>query len=225
MVDLVEETIELDGRVLSLLRPRDAEALLDEEAFEREEFLPYWAELWPSGVELARAVSRRPVTGLRIVEFGCGLALPSLAAALGGAHVLAVDWSPDALELLERNAARNGVPLDALRCSWARADPVVARGPFDLVLLADVVYERRDVDHLLALLPRLVTNGEVLLSDPGRPHLTTFLDAARDSWRIESIPRPESRSVALYSLRKIGETTGPIRGSRRKGSPGEKPRT
>ena len=44
------------GRDLAVLRPRDAEALLSDEAFERDEFLPYWAELWPSATALARVV-------------------------------------------------------------------------------------------------------------------------------------------------------------------------
>ena len=48
-LDVVEATVALPGRTLTILRPRSAEALLDEEAFEREEFLPYWAELWGSG--------------------------------------------------------------------------------------------------------------------------------------------------------------------------------
>src|ERR1043166_8269991 len=103
-LDLVEETVALPVRALSILRPRDAEALLDEEAFEREEFLPYWAELWASGVALAEAVAARDVRGRRVVELGCGLALPSLAAALGGAHLLATAWSPDPIELARENA-------------------------------------------------------------------------------------------------------------------------
>src|SRR5687768_7816263 len=94
---LVDETVRLGARELSVLHPPDAEALLSEEAFEREEFLPYWAELWPSGVALAREVAGRPLAGVRVLELGCGLGMPSLAAALGGAHVLATDWAPDAI--------------------------------------------------------------------------------------------------------------------------------
>ena len=55
----VEEVVGLDGRELLIVRPRDSEALLDEEAFEQEELLPYWAELWPSALALARAVGGR----------------------------------------------------------------------------------------------------------------------------------------------------------------------
>src|SRR5204862_8184692 len=88
--DLVEEIIPLaSGRDLAVLRPRDSEALLDEHAFEEEEFLPYWAELWPSGVALAKAIADRSLRGARVLELGCGLGLPSLAAALGGGRVLA----------------------------------------------------------------------------------------------------------------------------------------
>ena len=180
-LDLVEQTVEVGGRELSLLRPRDAVALLDEEAFEREEFLPYWAELWASGETLAREVAGRQVGGLRVLELGCGLALPSLAAALGGAEVLATDWSPDAIALLETNAARNGIRLETKVVAWSQADVLVARAPWDLVLAADVLYERRNVDELLALLPQLEPT-EVLVADPGRPHAQTFFERATPTW-------------------------------------------
>src|SRR4051794_41804299 len=89
VLDLVEETIALGARELSVLRPRDPEALLDEEAFEHEEYLPYWAELWPSGLWLARHVAGLDLAGKRVLELGCGVALPSFAAALGGGGVVA----------------------------------------------------------------------------------------------------------------------------------------
>jgi predicted nicotinamide N-methyase len=204
VADLIEDLVDLGGRVLSILRPPDAEALLEEEAFDHEEFLPYWAELWPSGVALAQEVSKRSVEGLGVAELGSGLGLPSLAAALGGARVLATDWSPDAIDLLGRNAARNGADLELLVCSWSEPARLVSRGPFDLVLAADVLYEQRNVDQLIRLLPQLVTSGEVMLADPGRPHLKTFLDAAAESWKITIAPRPQERAanLALYSLRK-----------------------
>jgi len=196
--DLVEEIVPLPERELSILRPRSSEALLDEEAFEHEEFLPYWAELWPSGVALARTLSGRALRGARTLELGCGLALPSIAAALSGGRVLATDWSPDALELAGLNAARNGVSLELMRCSWAEPGPIVERGPWDLVLAADVLYERRNVEQLLVLLPRLVDEGEVLLADPGRPHAKSFLEQAARGWGVEKSDR---ETVRIYRLR------------------------
>ena len=96
---------------LSLLRPVSPEALIDEEAFADDEFLPYWAELWPAATALAAALP--DVAGLRVVELGCGLGVPSLVAAARGADVIATDWASEAVELLRANAERNGV---ALRC-------------------------------------------------------------------------------------------------------------
>ena len=192
---LVETVVGIGGREVSLLRPPDAEALLSEEAFEREEFLPYWAELWPSGLALAREVASRPLAGARVLELGCGLGLPSLAAALAGADVLATDWARDAVALLDRNADRNGIPLETAAVSWTAPEPLVERGPWDLVLAADVLYEARNVDPLIDLLPRL--GGEVWLADPGRATAETFLQRTA-SWRHGEVRR---QGVSIHRFR------------------------
>src|SRR4051812_38378102 len=138
MEDLTEEIVALSpGRELTVLRPRDSEALLDEHAFEEQEFLPYWAELWPSGVALARAIAARSLRGARVLELGCGLGLPSLAAALGGGRVMATDWSSSAIDLLADNAARNGARLETAVVRWEDPGVLLDRAPFDLVLAAD----------------------------------------------------------------------------------------
>jgi predicted nicotinamide N-methyase len=173
-LNLVEETVDVDGLSLSILRPLEAEALLSEEAFEHEEFLPYWAELWPSGVALARVLRGRSLEALRVLELGCGLGLPSIVAALGGAHVLATDWSPEALEVTAANAARNEAELETALVSWADPSPLVRRAPWELVLGADLLYERRNVDQLLGLLPLL--GGEILIAEPGRPPAARFFE-------------------------------------------------
>jgi predicted nicotinamide N-methyase len=204
--DVVEEVVPLGGVDVRIERPRDAEALLDEHAFEQEEYLPYWAELWPSALALARAVTPRALRGARTVELGCGLALPSVAAALAGARVLATDWAPDALRFARRNAERNGVAIEVLRCAWAAPAPLVARAPWQLVLASDVLYEARNAEQLLALLPRLVDpRGEVWLADPGRPPAAGFLAALQEGWTVESRPDPERPSVVVHRLRRKPE--------------------
>ncbi len=189
----VTENVEVGGRLITVVHPPDAAELIDEKAFEHEEFLPYWAELWPSAVALAQAVAARPLEGVRVVELGCGLALPAIAAALGGASVLATDWSPDALAYAERNARANGAELETLQVAWAQPAELVARGPFDLVLAADVLYERRNVAQLLDLLPLLAP--EALVADPGRPALRAFLDGAATAWDVDGAG-PVHRLVA-----------------------------
>jgi predicted nicotinamide N-methyase len=185
--DLVEEIVQLTRGELRVLRPRDSEDLLDEEAFDHEEFLPYWAELWPSGVALARDVSARSLRGARTLELGCGLGLPSIAAALAGGRVLATDWSPHAMAMTERNAARSGASLETLVCDWRRPGPLLERAPWDVVLAADVLYERRNVDTLTELLPRLVdVRGEILLADPGRVLAEKFLESAEQRFELRT---------------------------------------
>jgi predicted nicotinamide N-methyase len=198
--DLVEEVVALGGRELSVLRPRDAEALLDEEAFDRDEFLPYWAELWPSARALARVVGVRALRGARTLELGCGVGLPSLAAAVAGARVLATDWSPDAVAMTALNAERNGLAVETLCVSWTSPAVLLERAPWDLVLAADVLYEARNAEALLPLLPRL--GGEIWLADPGRPASGDFLARAADRFAIESRPASELPQGGVYTLRR-----------------------
>jgi predicted nicotinamide N-methyase len=175
---LVAEAVELaPGLRLEILRPPSADELIDEAAFDEEEFLPYWAELWPSGLALAREVARRELRGLKVLELGCGLGLPSLAAAARGADVLATDWAEDATELLQRNAERNGVFLRVARVRWSEPEPLLRAAPWDLVLGADLLYEARNAEQLAELLPLL--GGEVLLAEPGRPYAKEFLERFR----------------------------------------------
>src|SRR5919112_549670 len=98
-----------------------SDAILDELLAEDdpdEDRLPFWAQLWPAGVALARAVAARPLAGQRVLELGCGLGLVGVAAALAGATVLAVDRSPEAITFAAANAARNGVTLRTAVCAF-----------------------------------------------------------------------------------------------------------
>jgi predicted nicotinamide N-methyase len=201
---LIAERVPLPGGEVELLRPPDAEALISEESFEHEEFLPYWAELWASAVALAHDVSIRSLRRKRTLELGCGLGLPSIAAARAGGRVLATDWSPDALRATAANAELNHVDVETLLCAWGKADAIVARAPWQLVIASDVLYERRNVDQLLELLPRLVDErGLVLLADPGRPPSERFLlRAAEEGWIVRSSPSPRTRRVWIHRLRR-----------------------
>jgi predicted nicotinamide N-methyase len=192
---LVERVIRIGGHQIELLHPRDSESLIDQHAFEQDELLPYWAELWPSGLQLAHALTQRRLSHMRIVELGCGLGLPSLIAAAEGAHVLATDWSAAALALLQRNAARNRVRLQTMQVSWASPRALIELAPFDLVLAADVCYERRNVALLLDLMPRLAT--ESLLADPRRSFTDAFLEQAPRFWCAQT---SEREGVAIHRL-------------------------
>jgi predicted nicotinamide N-methyase len=198
----IEDVVPLADGELRVLRPPDADALITEEAFEREEFLPYWASLWPSAVALARDLSWRRLRGARTLELGCGLGVPGIAAARAGGRVTASDWSPEAVAATRENAELNGVSLEALVCSWADPGPLVERGPWDLLLASDVLYEPRNGEQLLELLPALLgERTELLLADPDRPPSADFLERAREEFEVRSTVLSERPRVTLHRLR------------------------
>jgi predicted nicotinamide N-methyase len=197
-MDCVEEVVPLRDHLLTVERPRDADALLNDESFDRDEFMPYWAELWASGRALAESVVARSLRGATVIELGCGLALPSFAAAIAGGKVLATDWSPQAVRLAAANAERNGLTIETAELDWFRGEGLP--GYFDLVLAADVLYEERNVAALLDILPQL--GREVWLADPGRVHAGRFFaDAGRD-FTIRATGHPAIPNGAVHKLRR-----------------------
>jgi predicted nicotinamide N-methyase len=200
--DLVVESVDLHTGSLRFVRPRDAAVLLDlEDVAADEAHPPYWAKLWPSGVELAHQVSTHDWSGTSVLELGCGLGLPAVAAALAGGTVLATDRAPDALTFTAANAGANHAEVQTALCSWDAPEPLVARGPWQLVLASDVLYEQRNSDELIALLPRLVTDdGAVWIADPGREMVPEFLEITQAAWRTVEVVPTRRQDVQLIRL-------------------------
>lgn len=194
--EYVVREVELAGGGLRILQPSESAELPDAAGIEWAPIAPYWSVLWRSGVELARQVSQAELGGLRVVELGCGLALPSLAAARQGAQTLATDFEAEALELAERNAAANDLALETARVDWHQPDELIRRAPFDLVLAADVLYEPEAVAPLLDLLPQLAPAAWI--ADPGRATATPLLDEAARRWSLAS------ESQGVVTIHRVG---------------------
>jgi predicted nicotinamide N-methyase len=175
------------GGELRLLQPAEAAEIPDDHQVEWAPLAPYWSVLWRSGMALARELAGEDLRGKRVVELGCGLGVPSIAAALGGAKVIATDGDIDALAVVRRNAEANDVELETAAVDWADPDELVERGPFDLVLASDVLYERPSIAFLLNLLPRLAPVACV--ADPGRPAAGAFFEQAEARWEVEATER------------------------------------
>jgi predicted nicotinamide N-methyase len=166
--------------------------------------VPYWARPWPSGLGLAQALAAAPPQpGTRVLELGCGLALPSVVAARAGARVLATDGATDAVAFAAHVLALNEVEGEVAHVDWStHGDALVERGPFDLVLAADVLYTKANVDAALELFPRLVAPGGALrIADPNRAGARRFLA----SFEVETEPGDE---VSLHTLRFGGGAVG-----------------
>jgi predicted nicotinamide N-methyase len=205
--ELVTQSIELPSGELRLMQPAESAELPDAGAVEWAPVAPYWSVLWRSGVALARELDGVPLRGLRVVELGCGLAVPSIAAARAGAAVLATDACAEALALVERNAHANQVLVETATLDWAEPGELLSRAPFDLVLAADVLYERPSVALLLSLLPRLAP--EAWLADPGRPAADAFIEQAARRFTVETRVRDVVRVHRLQlGARQVSDESG-----------------
>jgi len=120
---------------------------------------PYWSFCWASGLALARYLAERPhwVRGKRVLDFGAGSGVAAIAAARAGAlEVVACDLDPLAIAACRANAELNGVELNYSSDFFDEADR------FDLILVADVLYDRAN----LPLLDEFLSRGrEALVAD------------------------------------------------------------
>lgn len=170
--------MEVGGCAYRIAHPAAADALIDEEDFARDERLPYWAELWPSAVALARFVCGEELAGRRVIELGSGVGLPAVVASGAGAEVTATDHYEAALDFVRYNSRVNlrGHEPRVRLLDW-HAPEAGGLGSFDLVLAADVLYESRNVQALADLIPALLApGGELLLADPRRKDAAEFLE-------------------------------------------------
>ena len=188
--------VQVGGRSWSVLGPADPDSLIDAVQPNDDDRLPYWAQLWPAGQVLAEAVlTTDDLARRRVLELGCGLGLTAAAALVAGADLLAVDCEPDALAFAAYNVrALAGVSLVTKLGNWRGPDDPCGwlEPPYDVVLAADVLYERRDVEPLTALVPRLLAPGGWLwLAEPRREAGGLFVALLREAgWddAVQSVP-------------------------------------
>ena len=198
----------IGDRSYRITHPASADALIDEEDFDRNERLPYWAELWPSAISLARHLHERDLIGTRVIELGCGVGLPTVAALARGARVLATDHYAAALDFAAYNARANlGQEPETVLLDW-RAPYVPHPAAFDLVLGADVLYERPNAVALADLVPKLLApKGEAIFADPRRDAAPAFLRILEErGFEIYTQDAPVEHSgrevgVSLHQLR------------------------
>jgi predicted nicotinamide N-methyase len=174
---ITAERVPLGGIEVELLKPRSAEDLISEEDFARDERLPYWAELWPSARVLAGRILEEAGAGRRILELGCGVGLVAIAAMRAGFDVLATDYYADAIRFTRANAWRvlGREPRTRL-VDWR--DLPGDLGRFDLVVAADVLYERQYAQVVSTVVEQtLAPGGTAIIADPGRVAADAFIAA------------------------------------------------
>jgi predicted nicotinamide N-methyase len=175
----IDTPVDLERREVMILHPANADDLISEADFVKDERLPYWADLWPSAKTFARALVNEDGRGKRVLELGCGSGLVSVAAAIAGYDVLASDYYADAMLFTRFNVERNvpGASFRTREIDWR--DLPKGLGRFDRVLAADVLYEPHHGDLVArAIAKTLADNGVGTVADPGRMSRQAFIDRA-----------------------------------------------
>ncbi len=184
------EEVTVGESTWALFKPANADHLISEADYVLDERLPYWADLWPSSRILAATLLREQGAGRSLLEMGCGLGLATVASMQAGFDVTATDYYDDALHVTRGNAARNLQREPTVRLVNWREWPADL-GTFDVVIAADVLYEKEYASLVAECLVRaLKPDGVALVADPGRLALPAFRERIEElGLRIESVEK------------------------------------
>ncbi len=202
---VVVASMNLAGRIIKLVRPADPDQLLDDPLVidwnRHDDYMPYWAYVWPAAYLLAEAVARetwperlegsRPAEAL---EIGCGLGLAGMVAVARGLRVQFTDYDPAPLAFVVRSAAENG--FDPTRFSIRQLDwRNLPDEHHSIILGADVIYEARLVPLVAGLLGRMLAPGGIgLLASPYRVAAKEFPAALEEQGLVCDAKAATARS-------------------------------
>jgi predicted nicotinamide N-methyase len=183
------QTHRFGAYTLLVARPREPDRLLDDPsvlaASRSNDYMPYWAYLWPGAALLAQFIAaQQRFEGVRAIEIGCGLGLAGLAGLAAGMHVTFSDYTPSALAIAQHNARINRFAnFDTRLIDWQKPP----QQPFNIILGADVLYEPRCLNEVIGVVTTMLApGGEAWLSDPDRAVADEFPHRARErSFAIE----------------------------------------
>ncbi len=168
---------------------------------------------------------RLPLSGLRIVDVGCGAGLVSEPLARAGAEVLAIDAAERNIAIARHHAEASGVdvtyrhalPEDLDRSHDAK---------YDVVISLEVVEHVEDLAAFLAELARLVAPGGTLvigtlnrtaksyaLGIIGAEYVLRLLPRGTHEWSKFVMPDEIDQSLRRHGLRRssaVGVTMNPI---------------
>lgn len=176
------------SQTLRLMRPTNPDLFLDDADVQKEnarnDYMPYWAFLWPSAVKMAAAVQNPEwEAGTEVLELGAGIGLVGLAALARGDRVVFSDYDATALHLCQYNAHLNGLGVpETIKLDWRD----VPNRTFPVLIGCEITYDATLHEPLLILIGKMLAPGGVCwLGDPGRFQGPFFYEAAiRHGFRV-----------------------------------------
>lgn len=173
----------IEGQTLRMTLPAVPDALLEDPevhaAFDRDEYMPYWAFLWPAALKMVATILKTPwPAGAEVLEIGAGIGIVGLAGLARGLKVTISDYEPKAVELALFNARRNGfTQAEGMVLDW-RSPP---DRQFPLLWGCELLYEDRHHEPLLQLTRKVLTlDGVAWFVDGGRMRAERFCKLVPD---------------------------------------------
>ena len=171
-----------------------------------EDMCPYFGVVWPSALGLGKYLIRHRelIKDKEILELGCGLAIPSFIAKFYGANILASDFHGDVEGFLKTNQQLNNSFFSYERLNWR--DNLKNPKQFDIVMGSDVLYEsRHPADVATALLKFVKPGGQVILADPGRSYLQSFVTSMKEFGFKDELEAIQIEKTDIYVMRFYGK--------------------
>ncbi|HEX3045373.1 MAG TPA: hypothetical protein VHY08_11510 [Bacillota bacterium] len=204
--NLKSVALDLGERRLNLVKVENIDDLLDRVTDENE--IPFWAELWPASIGLAKFIFQNPslIQGKKVLELGAGVGLAGIAAKLCGAFVTQSDFLEAAFDFIRVNCIQNQASVgDLLLADWRRFPPVPEK--YDLLIGADILYEKTLHQDLLRIFSRVIKpEGSIWLADPGRDYGKQFIWMMEaEGFRNEPVQMPvfyeeKTSTIDIYKL-------------------------
>jgi predicted nicotinamide N-methyase len=163
--------------------------------------LPYWAQLWDSAGALANWIASKDLTDASVLDLGCGLGLCGAVAAACGAKVMLADLEPPALLFARLNCLHFNARARQLDWRWDHLGE-----KFDLILGADILYERKQWEFLESFWrEHLSDGGRILLGEPGRQTGEMFVPWIKErGWELTEFREPNpfesGKTIRIFEL-------------------------
>ncbi len=178
-----------------------------------EEYCPYFGVLWEAGVGLSQYLQNIEVKGKKVLEIGCGLALPSFLVTRNGGEIIATDFHADVPLFLAENQKNNNLffPYKVLNWRDEIERTKTDLGLFDLVIGSDILYEsQHPLQVAKALIAFLAPKGKIILADPGRAYIQKFITSMNDCGykenfttqivKAELTPKNKQRDIYIFEF-------------------------
>ena len=172
---------------------------------EAQQPFPYWAQVWPSSIGLARYLAQNKplIKDKQVLELAAGLGLPSLLAAHYALKVTCTDYVPEAVAAAQQSATKNG--LANMECAVMDWNHLPGTFKPDVLLLSDVAYEPAQFEILYTLLQTFLQKGTtIIFSTPqrlmARPFVARLLPWCTRQQQLEVAHHQQTVAITVLVL-------------------------